>query len=475
MKEIKITFVNPPLSTKESAGSFEKVENVLPPLGLGYLSAVLENAGYYVRIIDCKPLRLDAIDLVEKLKKEKPDIIGLTSTVLEIGRSCQISNALKKSLPDSFIIIGGPHLTSLPMETMRNSAFDVGVIGEGENTMLELAERINRNELDFEKVDGIIYRENEELTITQPRGYIEDLDSLPFPARHLLPPLSEYSPGPASYLKLPQGHMMTSRGCPYQCIFCDKKTFGNKVRLRSPTNVVDEVRELIDTHGAKDIRFFDDSFTVDNDRIFKICEELDNQNIRIPWSCLTRVDIVSKELLQRMREAGCWQISFGLESGDQEILNKMKKGITIEKSRQAVRWAKMAGLDVRAYFILGMPGESTTSIRKTAEFARSLPIDTAQFYALTLFPGNELYEIAKREGTMLHDDYSKFNVNIDVDDSRLAYVPEGMTEQELKNAIRDTYKKFYLRPIYLLKQLISIRSFEDLKRYWKGCKTILNL
>jgi radical SAM superfamily enzyme YgiQ (UPF0313 family) len=202
---------------------------------------------------------------------------------------------------------------------------------------------------------------------------------------------------------------------------------------------------------------------------------MERRGIRIPWSCLTRVNVVSRELLFRMKEMGCWQVAFGLESGDQDMLNRMKKGITLEQSRNAVRWTKEAGLNVRAYFVIGMPSETLESISKTSKFAQSLPIDVVTFYTLTLYPGNELYEIAKREGTILHDDYSQYNPIIDVEEGRPAYVPEGMTEKELKIAIAKTHKNFYFRPSYIIRQLLSIRRFDDIVRYWKGFKTIAKM
>jgi anaerobic magnesium-protoporphyrin IX monomethyl ester cyclase len=475
MKETSIVLVNPPLSAKEQAGSFADVANIMQPLGIGYIAAVLEKEQFPVRILDCRPMKMTVEGLMEELKRAKPDIIGLTATVLEIARSCDISKELKKALPDSLLVIGGPHVTSLPTETMKNSGFDIGAIGEGEMTMLEIAQHVENNNFDFSDVDGIIYRNNGELKINKPRAYIQDLDSLPFPARHLFPPLSDYSPVPASYIKLPLGHMMTSRGCPFQCIFCDRKVFGNMTRMRSPKNVVDELEELINVHGAKEVKFFDDTFTLDQDRAFKIFDEMERRDIKIPWSCLTRVNVVSRELLFRMKEMGCWQVAFGLESGDQDMLNRMKKGITLEQSRNAVRWTKEAGLNVRAYFVIGMPSETLESISKTSKFAQSLPIDVVTFYTLTLYPGNELYEIAKREGTILHDDYSQYNPIIDVEEGRPAYVPEGMTEKELKIAIAKTHKNFYFRPSYIIRQLLSIRRFDDIVRYWKGFKTIAKM
>lgn len=470
---LKITLVNPPLSAKEQAGSLEDVANILQPLGIGYIAAVLEKEHFDINIIDCRPLNITSDQLIEILKKDRPDIIGFTSTILEIKKCSILSRKIKQVLPTSLLIIGGPHLSSLPLETMKDSSFDIGGIGEGELTMLEICEQVRDNKLNLKSIKGIIYREDEKLHITEPRPFIEDLDSLPFPARHLYPPLSKYKPVPASYIKRPLGHMMTSRGCPYQCTFCDRKVFGNRTRFRSPKNVVDEIEEMINIHGAREIKFFDDTFTLNNQRTIEICDEIIKRGIKVPWSCLTRVNNVTKPLLGKMKKAGCWQVAYGLESGDQRILDKMKKGITLEQSRNAVKWAKEAGINIRAFFILGTPGETSESIRKTVTFAKELPIDVATFYIVTLYPGNELYQIAQREGTILHQDYSQYNPIIDVRHSKLAYVPEGMTEEELRHTISKAYKDFYLRPSYILKQVLTIRRPQDVVRYWRAFKTII--
>lgn len=472
---LKITLINPPLPAEEQAGSFAGVVNVMQPLGIAYIAAVLEKNNFNVDIIDCIPLRLSDERLLSILKKEPPDIIGITATVLSINRAMELSKRLKKELPGALLVIGGPHITSIPNETMNSSSYDVGVLGEGELTFLEIAQQLSGGRLNLKSIKSIVYRKGKELVFTAPREFIKDLDSLPFPARHLLPPLKDYMPVPASYIKLPLGHLMTSRGCPYQCIFCDRKVFGNMVRTRSPKNVVDEIEELMNKHGAKEIKFFDDTFTMDYERVLAIFKEMEKRRIKIPWSCLTRVNRVSKELLIEMKNAGCWQVAYGLESGNQKILNRMKKGITLEQSRNAVMWAKEAGLNVRAFFVLGTPGETLGTIRDTIEFAKSLPLDVVTFYTITLYPGNELFEIAKKEGTVLHKDYSQYSPLIDFDETELAYVPEGMTQEQFKSAISSAHREFYLRPGFILRQVLSIRRPEDVVRYARAFFTIIRM
>ncbi len=362
---------------------------------------------------------------------------------------------------------------------MKKSIYDIGVMSEGEETLLEIVESLSRSGSlqidDLRKIRGIAYREGNEIHITSSRPFIENLDLLPFPARHLYPPLSCYKALPASYIRQPLGHIMTSRGCPYHCIYCDRKVFGNRFRARSPVNVVDELEELLTVHKAREIRFFDDTFTLDRKRVYGIIAEIERREMNFPWSCLTRVSCVDLPLLRAMKKAGCWQVAFGLESGDQGMLERMKKGTTLEQNREAVMAAKKAGLNVRAYFVLGIPGETHQSVRNTIDFAKSLPLDVVTFYTITLYPGSDLYENVKNEGKVLHQDFSHYNPLIDVNTSILAYIPDGFTEQEFKELVSKAHKEFYFRIGYMARQVLSIRSWSDITRYWHGFKAVASL
>ena len=470
--DFKITLTNVPLSVEESAGSLASIEVILPPLGIGYIAAILEKNDFNVNIIDCRPLNLSNEQLVDRLKKQNPDIIGISVTIMDIVRADEISKILKKELPNTLLVIGGPHVTGLPENTLKNTAFNLGVIGEGEFTMLEIAEQLRAGSLDLESIKGIAYKKNGEIKINEPREVVQDLDSLPFPARHLYLPLGKYRPLIGSYKKKPVAHLFTSRGCPYKCTFCDRSIFGNRFRAMSAKKVVDEIEELITVYGAKEMQFYEDTFTLDKKRVYEIFEELERRKLKFPWSCLTRVNHVNRELLKAMKKAGCWRIMFGIESGDPRILKAMKKGATMEQGKNAIRWAKEAGLHVRASFIMGYPGETMESMNNTIKFAKEQPIDSANFYIIALHPGNELYEMAKKEGTILHEDYSQYTGSVDVYKTKLAYVPEGLTEEQLKQTVQRAYKEFYLRPSYIMKQILSIRRFEDIANYMKGFSVI---
>lgn len=474
-KKTKVVLINPPLSAKQVAGSLEKIANVIPPLGIGYVAGVLKQADFPVKIIDSVPLKLDKEKIVEILKKDEPEIIAFTATIMSIYSAVETAKYLREVFPKAKLVLGGPQITSIPEQTMKPRVFDFGILGEGEETMLELVETIEREKKDFTKIKSLVWWRVNKLIINPRREMIENLDKLPYPARELFPKQEYYHPMPGGYKRLPFGHMVTSRGCPYRCSFCDRSVFGNKFRARSPEKVIEEIEYLIKNYKVKEIKFYDDLFTFNKERVHRICNEIIKRKIDISWSCSARVDSVDFELLKHMKKAGCWQIDYGIESGNQLVLNKMKKGITLKQSQQAVNWAKQVGMKARAFIIIGMPGETRKSINDTINFVKKLKLDVVAFYAVMIYPGNELYEIVKKEGKLLHEDYSQYTSLIDVKDTKLHYVPESLTEKYIKDSIKRAHKEFYLRPSYILQQALSIRSLTDVKRYWEAFKTIVGM
>lgn len=471
---MKIHLVNPPVFAEDLVGqtkSMSRVVNIIPSLGLGYIAAVLLKNGYKVKITDCS-LGMAHQELIELLRKEKPDIVGITGTTPGFMSMKQVAENIRSHLPFSIVVIGGPHISALPEWTMKFSCFDIGIIGEGEITFLELIKKIERvglNELN--EIDGIIYGKNGNLIKTKRREFIKDLDSLPFPAHQLQPPLSAYKPTPASYKRLPLGVLITTRGCPSRCTFCDRAVFGSTYRERSAKNVIDEIEELIYKFGARELRFFDDTFTLNKERVFEICNKLKEKKIRVPWTCLTKVTDVSRDMLRKMKEAGCWQVLYGLESGDERILKLLKKGNTVEQNKRAVRLAKEAGLSVRADFIVGMPGETLESLKRTLNFAIELELDYAHFNKFVPYPGTELYERLMEQG--YNFDFTK-KCSI-IDHSAMIFVPESMTKEKFKEFLDYANRAFYLRLGYILKRLLSIRSLAELKGQINGFFAIYNL
>jgi len=473
MEKYKVLLLSPGLSMKKQAGSLKGIANILPTLGIGYIASFLEREGFEVHILDCigEPMELDA--LTARIKQIEPNLIGITATVLTINAAYEIGNRLKELFSTVPLVIGGAQFCASPRETLEKGVFDLGVIGEGEETFFEVAKALRGGSFSPEGIKGIVYKKDGKVIQNEPRPYISDLDTIPPPARHLYPPLSAYKPVPASYIKKPVGLMVTSRGCPYRCIFCDRAVFGNKFRAHSPKYVVDEIEELINEFGAREIRFMDDTFTMDTKRIYAICEEIFKRKIKIPWTCNTRVDRVSLDLLRTIKKAGCWQVIYGLESGDDRMLDIMKKGVTVGDNEKAVKMAKAAGLNVRATFVFGMPGDTLDSIKKTVDFAKKSELDVVNFFTVMLYPGNELYRIAKREGKILHTDYEHYTSLIDTEETKLHYLPEGIREKELKNAIIEAYRDYYFRPSFIIRQMASIRDMDDINRYWQAFKSLI--
>ena len=475
MKKYKVILISPPLSPEKQAGKLANIANVQPTLGIGYIAAVLLKNDFEVEIIDCYLKNYTFDQVGELIKKDKPNAIGITSTIVNIDDSLKMAEYIKKEFPKIILVVGGPQLTADIKGTFKNSSFDFGIYGEGEYAALELFQNLRSKKNNFDSILNLVWRKGKEIIINAVRPYIANLDELPQPARHLYPHINKYHPVPASYKRLPVGQMITSRGCPNQCIFCDRSVFGNKYRAHSADYVLNEIEGLIKDYGAREIRFMDDTFSLIPERVEEICQGILDRKLDITWSCLTRVDRVNPDILKKMKRAGCWQVIYGLETGDSEVLKRVKKGTTLEQAEKAVKWSKEAGLETRATFILGLPGENVETIKRTVNFAKKLDLDVVNFFTVVLYPGNELCKIAEKEGKILHKHYDQYTSLIDTDSAKLHYLPEGMEEEELKKLVSWAYHSYYLRPLFLIKKISKIKSLDDIKRYWQAFKAVINI
>jgi anaerobic magnesium-protoporphyrin IX monomethyl ester cyclase len=470
---MRISLISPPSSLDDFFGELSATGSLQQPLGLAYLSSYLKQGGEIVQLVDAAALRMTVPKLVSEVRSFHPDIIGISATTPSYLRTAKVAMKLKEEIGVP-IIIGGAHVTSLPLETMSDPVFDYGVMGEGELTALELLETIEVGK-DLCNVKGITYRDktSNEVKITPRREYIKNLDSLPFPDRDSLPPLSEYHPSQSSYRRLPLGTIISSRGCPHHCIFCDRSVFGNLYRERSAPNIVDEMELLISKHHAREIRFWDDTFNLHPIRVLQICKEIQDRKLDIEWSCVARVANMSQDILHAMKKAGCWQVDYGVESGNPDILKSIHKGITMDLVRRAVHLSRKNGLRVRAFFMLGLPGETEETMQQTIDFAKSLDLDVAVFHITTPLPGTELFKIAKERGELSQDvawdKYLMFSAE------ELPYVTKTLTKELVQEYSRKAYREFYLRPRYILGQVSRIRTKEDVSRYAKAFTTVRNL
>ena len=442
-----------------------------PPLGLASLAAVLEKDGHQIEILDANALQLSEYDVVEKV--DGADIIGITAMTPIINSAIQIAKGIKQNNPDCTIILGGPHATTLPEETLNNaSEIDIIVKGEGEETIVELCNTLE-GDGHIEDVRGIVYRNNGVIKSTPTRPPIMNLDSLPFLAYHLLP-LDKYKLHPPHGREYPVMAMLASRGCPYNCIFCSKSVFGSKLRCQSPERTVSEIVYLKERFKVKEIAFYDDIFTLNKKRTVQFTKELEEQNPDIPWTCEARVNLINEEILREMKKAGCYMIAYGIESGNQMILNNLRKKITIEQIKSAIETTHKAGIQSVGYFMLGSPGETPETIRQTIDFAKSLPLDFAQFAITIPFPGTDLYNLYLDSGNKntKWDDFIYANLK---SSSAPVFETDALSKEDLQGWNARAYKEFYLRLSYIRKRFMGIRSIGDLKTNINGFSMFLDM
>jgi len=376
------------------APKWNKKANDYPPLGLAYLAAVMEQSGHETRIFD---LSLDPDSSLEadadSIVAFDPQLVGITAMTSLYQSALETATLLKARLGRP-IVIGGPHATMFPERLLTESpVLDYVVRGEGELTLRELVEALE-GQRDLSSVAGLTYRVRSEVVSNPDRELLADLDSLPFPARQHFD-LSRYG------LRTPQGQPMvtilSSRGCPYNCSYCFKGIVGRTYRHRSPQNIIAEIKQVIGQTGIRSLYFIDDLFTADVRRLSELMELMIAEKLDIRWQCLARVDRVTPEVLRTMYAAGCRRIHLGIESGNPDVLRQISKGIKLDQVRQTVRWAKDAGIQVKGYFMLGLPGDTEATMQQTIDLAVELDLEEAMFSLTTPFPGTRLWdELVKR-------------------------------------------------------------------------------
>lgn len=464
---MKVLLIHPPLSGKERYGDLAAAGAYWPPLGLCYIAAMLEKGGINVKIIDGLNLNITSEEIVKNIADYNPDIIGFTSVTIGHHRTIECANLIKRTYPNIPIIIGGPHVTFSPKDTLKDECFDIGVIGEGEYTMIELASAL-KNKTSLAKIQGIVYRDQGSVKMTEKRPYIENLDELPLPARHLLD-MNIYHTHILAHQKRKSASLITSRGCPFNCIFCNRM-FGKKFRAHSAEYVVKEIDELVNKYGIEEIEIKDDNFTADPKRVTDICNLLIKRHYNLIWSCEARVDIASEELFTLMKKAGCWMIQIGVETGDEGVMKAIHKGITLDQVRTAVRLATKAGIKVKGFFMIGHHVDTKETINKTIKFAKSLGLHAANFTIAVPLEGSELFSIMHKYGTF---DGNMRQLTVHTDNP--PFVPFGLTKEYLTKMRRKAYIEFYTSPKTLLNLTKSIHSVYDVQRYLIGFKILLKL
>jgi len=406
-------------------------------LGLGYLAAVLEKNNYQVDVIDCQVLKLSFDDFKSEIRKRQPDIVGVTSSTLTYQTGLKLIKIAKEACPNCITLAGGSHVTFWDDHALEEcQELEIVIRREGENTILELVQRIETGK-SYTDVLGTTCRKDGKIVRNPDRPYIEDLDSLPFPARHLWPMERFRELEDILYLA-------TSRGCVYWCEFCTTvRMHGRKYRMRSPKNVVDELEYLNKTYKVHKFTFCDDAFTVDQPRTEAICNEILSRGLKIEWNCGTRVDMLTKEMLVKMKDAGCISVWFGVESGTQQVLDAMKKGITPELTIKVLGWVREVGLKPVPNVILGFPGETKESAWKTIKFVEKVAPDDVGFYNVaTPFPGTPMYDMVKEKGWLRVTDFDKY------DTTKPIFETPQLSMKELGKLREGAFHHYYLRRAY---------------------------
>ncbi len=469
---MKILLINPPITrpiceTEPIGGT--------PPLGLGYIAGVIDQAGYEVKILDTLTLGvnnviylgdfyrtgLSEINIKEYIENFDPDVVGITCPYTAYAQDAHdIAKIVKEVDLSILVVVGGTHPTSVPAEVLKDKNIDIIVSGEGEITFLEIVKRLEKGE-NIYSVDGTIIRKGNGILRNSDRAFIENLDSIPFPARHLLPMdmyLSVHKKSMEYRMRTPCTTMITSRGCPGHCVYCSIHcVWGRKWRARSPANIVDEIELLTNQYKIKEIHFLDDNISLNSGRLNDICDEIIKRKIDIKWTAPNGIAIwtLNEKLIEKMKKSGCYRLTFGLESGNSDTLNFIGKHYNYEHARTIIRHANKIGLWTISTFIIGFPLETISSITDTINRSIDSDIDFAVYYIAAPFPGTKLYDVFEEQG-LFHSSYTSiFSGGSDT---------KYFTKEELKELQGKAYSQFLRSrlPTFPLRVLRKINSFEDL-------------
>lgn len=441
MTKPSVVLITPPYDRIAPGYEFVRhVTNQSPSLGLLHLAAEIREHGYRPSIIESDVFNMTADDVADRVIAEAPAYIGITLFTVGVWSAAKIARRVKAEAPGTTIIVGGPHISSMAGETMaRFREFDIAVVGEGEEPFLQLLNTLESGG-DLKSVPSLVYMDGDELQITPKLPINRELDHLPNPAWDLLPDFPHaYPPAIYDFPRHPVATIAASRGCPFHCKFCDTSTFGAQVRAYSPERIFEILEHLQSTYGVRHVLFVDDLFLASRRRTTRLCELILENRLKMTWSCAARTDTVKPDLLALMKKAGCWEISFGLESGSNEQLKRMDKLADIEKSERAIQWAAEAGIRTKGLFMLGYPGETEETIQATKDFIRRIPMTIMNLTKFTPYPGSPIYR--ELYGTNIRDDHWR-----KMNGMNFLWAPEGITVEALDRHYQDVLLKFYRRP-----------------------------
>ena len=467
---MRILLINPPSENNlpsEVPTIVNEERGYNPPLGLMYIASYVKKySDHEITIIDSQVEELSLDQLKERIRICDPDVIGMTVMSFTLIDCLKVADASRKINKDVIIVLGGPHPNLYPNETINLRNIDFLVLGEGEINFLDLMNNLRNPE----NVKGIVYKDGNKAIITESSKLIDNLDAVPFPDRRMTP-YKRYTSLLAknNYITT----MITSRGCPYKCIFCDRPHLGKVFRARSAKNVVQEIKECYGI-GITEILIYDDTFTIDRKRVVDICNLIIKSRMKISWDIRARVNTVDFPLLKLLKKAGCDRIHYGVEAGNDDILRILQKGITKKQVKEAFALTKKADIQTLAYFMIGSPRETKETILESINFAKELDPDYVHFTITTPFPGTYLYYLGLKEKIIKNDVWKEFAKN-----PKKNFIPplweENMDREELIILLRRAYKDFYIRPRYIIKRLINLRSMDEFRKMAKAGIKVLGL
>lgn len=438
---------------------------VWSPISLALCAAVLEKRGFEVKLSDCIVEKIDDLKLSQQVKSFNPDFVVINTSTPSVENDLKICSLVKKINRQIKTAVFGIHVTALAEESFRvSNGLDFVIRGEPEYTVLELAESI-RDKKSFDSVPGITWKKGKKIKTNKDRPWIQNLDELPFPAWHLINKDNYIMP----FTDKPFFLVATGRGCPYRCTYCaDHAYYGRMLRLRSAKSVVDELEHNQKTFSVNDFLFWTESFTINQNFAEQVCDEIIKRGIKIRWVCNSRVDNVNLRLLKKFKKAGCAMIGFGIESGNQTILDNIHKGTTLKQAQQAVAFAHQAGLEVTGHCVIGLPGETSETIQQTVQFSKDLQLDFVQFYCAVPFPGSDFYQQAVQNNWIISHDWMKYEQNFSV----VSY--DNLSADEIMRLRQKAYKSFYLRPKIIFQTVLRLRSPREILSFVSMSKSFID-
>ena len=433
------------------------------PIFLAYSASQLKASGHRVSYLDSVIQNFDLRNTLTEVKKRSPQVIFMETTTPSIEADYENLTALKNEI-DAKIIVGGPHATYFHEAVLEEcSAIDIVIRHEFDTKIAKVVSNLDN----LEAVKGITYRDGREMVDNGDGDLAEDLDTIPFPERDIVP-WHWYLE--AWYSRQPFMNMMTSRGCPYHCTFClwPQSMYGHKQRFRSIDNVISEIYYLHDRYGVKELNIDDGTFTTKRQRVIEFCQRLRREKINLIWTCNGRVDNLDDEMLWEMKQSGCKMIRLGVESGSQDVLDKIKKGLTLKEIEEGFRLVKRHGIQALGGFMFGFPFDSRETVEKTIQFAKRISPDQVQFSINMCYPGTSLYEYAKENHLLVAKSFKEFD---------MTYGPVvktvDMEREELENILARAYREFYFRPKFILQTILHMEDIDEIKRVLRSMKSLV--